>query len=84
MCITCRWLCVSIKNVESLKDAKNNRTFWNNVRYLIEYRKNRGYSFGPLKNSLRYVDGIRMTNNPNISLGIFIGQDKEANNEKNG
>lgn len=50
----------------------------------LNIEKNRGYSFGPLKNSLRYVDGIRMTNNPNISLGIFIGQDKEANNEKNG
>lgn len=38
---------------------------------------------GPLKNSLQYVDGIRMTNNPVKSLGIFLGHDKEANDEKN-
>lgn len=38
---------------------------------------------GPLKNSLQYVDSIKMTNNPVKSLGIFLGHDKEANDEKN-
>lgn len=73
-----------LKNVESLKDAiriiekfgRMSGTKWN-------VEKTEGIILGPLKNSLQYVDGIKMTNNPVKSLGIFLGHDKKTNDEKN-
>lgn len=49
----------------------------------MKIEKTEGSLLGPLKNSLQYVDDIKMTNNPVKSLGIFLGHDKEANDEKN-
>lgn len=49
----------------------------------LNIEKTEGILLGPMKNSLQYVDGIKMTNNPVKSLGIFLGHDKEANDEKN-
>lgn len=73
-----------LKNVESLKDAiriiekfgRMSGTKWN-------VEKTEGILLRPLKNSLQYVDSIKMTNNPVKSLGIFLGHDKETNDEKN-
>lgn len=49
----------------------------------LNIEKNRRYPFRATEKSLQYIDGIRITNNPVKSLGIFLGHDKEANDEKN-
>lgn len=54
-----------LKNVESLKDAiKIIEYFGRMSGTKLNIEKTEGILLGPLKNSLQYVDGIRMTNNP--------------------
>lgn len=73
-----------LKNVESLKDAiRIIEKFGRMSGTKLNIEKTEGILLGPLKNSLQYVDGIKMTNNPVKSLGIFLGHDKESNDEKN-
>lgn len=73
-----------LKNVESLKDAiRIIEKFGRMSGTKLNVEKKKGILLGPLKNSLQYVDSIKMTNNPVKSLGIFLGHDKEANDEKN-
>ena len=73
-----------VKNAESLRAAiliiKN---FGKVSGTKLNIEKTEGILLGPLKNSLEYIDGIRMTNDSVKSLGIFLGHDKVSNNEKN-
>ena len=73
-----------MKNQESLKESiKVIKSFGEMSGTKLNLEKTEGILLGPLKDTWEAVEGIKMTNKPIKSLGIFLGHDKVSNNERN-